>query len=58
MLPEKLSNGLCSLNPGQDRLAMVCDMVVDSDGRIDAYQFYPAVIHSHARLTYTEVARS
>ena len=56
MLPEKLSNGLCSLNPGQDRLAMVCDMVVDSDGRIDAYQFYPAVIHSHARLTYTEVA--
>ena len=41
MLPEKLSNGLCSLNPEQDRLAMVCDMVVDSDGRIDAYQFYP-----------------
>ena len=56
MLPEKLSNGLCSLNPEQDRLAMVCDMVVDSDGAIDAYQFYPAVICSHARLTYTEVA--
>ena len=56
MLPEKLSNGLCSLNPDQERLAMVCDMVVDANGGIDAYQFYPAVICSHARLTYTEVA--
>ena len=56
MLPEKLSNGLCSLNPEQDRLAMVCDMVIDGEGAIDAYQFYPAVICSHARLTYTEVA--
>jgi ribonuclease R len=56
MLPEKLSNGLCSLNPGEDRLAMVCDMLVDTAGVITAYQFYPAVIHSHARLTYTEVA--
>ena len=56
MLPEKLSNGLCSLNPDVERLAMVCDMVVRDDGRIDAYQFYPAVINSHARLTYTEVA--
>jgi ribonuclease R len=56
MLPEKISNGLCSLVPGEDRLAMVCDMVVDTEGRVDAYQFYPAVIHSHARLTYTEVA--
>jgi ribonuclease R len=56
MLPEKLSNGLCSLNPGQDRLAMVCDMLVHEDGTIRAYQFYPAVIHSHARCTYTEVA--
>jgi ribonuclease R len=56
MLPEKLSNGLCSLNPEQDRLAMVCDMVIDSEGAIDAYQFYPAIICSHARLTYTEVA--
>ena len=56
MLPEKLSNGLCSLNPEQDRLAMVCDMVIATDGAIDAYQFYPAVICSHARLTYTEVA--
>ncbi len=56
MLPEKLSNGLCSLNPDVDRLTMVCDMVLGSDGAIDAYQFYPAVICSHARLTYTEVA--
>ncbi len=56
MLPEKLSNGLCSLNPEQDRLAMVCDMIVTADGSIDAFQFFPAVICSHARLTYTEVA--
>ena len=55
MLPEKLSNGLCSLNPGVDRLALVSDMVVDPKGRIKAYQFYPAVIHSAARLTYNEV---
>ena len=56
MLPEKLSNGLCSLNPEEDRLAMVCDMLVTAAGDIHAYQFYPAVICSHARLTYTEVA--
>ncbi len=56
MLPEKLSNGLCSLNPGVDRLATVCDMVVDAAGEVTAYQFYPAVMRSHARLTYTEVA--
>ena len=56
MLPEKLSNGLCSLNPGEDRLSMVCDMVIGSLGEIEAYQFYPAVIHSHARFTYTQVA--
>jgi ribonuclease R len=56
MLPEKLSNGLCSLNPEQERLAMVCDMVVAEDGELHAYQFYPAVIRSHARFTYTEVA--
>ncbi|MFN8900018.1 MAG: ribonuclease R [Pseudomonadota bacterium] len=56
MLPEKLSNGLCSLNPDVERLAMVCDMLVHGDGGIRAYQFYPAVICSHARLTYTEVA--
>jgi ribonuclease R len=56
MLPEKLSNGLCSLNPDVERLAMACDMVVTADGKVQAYQFYPAVINSHARLTYTEVA--
>ncbi len=56
MLPEKLSNGLCSLNPDVDRLCMVCDMFVTSDGEVSAYQFYPAVMHSHARFTYTEVA--
>ncbi|RVT54515.1 ribonuclease R [Rubrivivax albus] len=56
MLPEKLSNGLCSLNPDVERLAMVCDMVVQGDGSVEAYQFYPAVIRSHARFTYTEVA--
>jgi ribonuclease R len=55
MLPEKLSNGLCSLNPDVDRLVMVCDCVISAKGVIDAYQFYPAVMHSHARLTYTEV---
>ena len=56
MLPEKLSNGLCSLNPAVDRLCMVCDMFVTSEGIVDAYQFYHAVMWSHARFTYTEVA--
>ena len=56
MLPEKLSNGLCSLNPDEDRLSMVCDMVIDAQGEVHAYQFYAAVINSHARFTYTEVA--
>ena len=56
MLPEKLSNGLCSLNPDENRLAMVCDMLIGEDGEQGAYQFYPATIRSHARLTYTEVA--
>lgn len=56
MLPEKLSNGLCSLNPNVDRLTLVCDMVISSEGEVTAYQFYPAVMHSAARFTYTEVA--
>ena len=56
MLPEKLSNGLCSLNPDVDRLCMVCDMLITAKGDVHAYQFYPAVMHSHARFTYTEVA--
>ncbi len=56
MLPEKLSNGLCSLNPKVDRLCVVCDMLISADGELHAYQFYDAVMRSHARLTYTEVA--
>ncbi len=56
MLPEKLSNGLCSLNPNVDRLTLVCDAVINAKGEVHAYQFYPAVIHSAARFTYTEVA--
>ncbi len=56
MLPEKLSNGLCSLNPEVERLCMVCDMLITAKGDIHAYQFYPAVMFSHARFTYTEVA--
>ena len=55
MLPEKLSNGLCSLNPEVDRLVLVADMVIDADGSVRAYQFYEAVMHSAARLTYDEV---
>ncbi|MEW6313483.1 MAG: ribonuclease R [Pseudomonadota bacterium] len=56
MLPEVLSNGLCSLNPDVDRLCMVCDMAIDHHGAIQRYRFYPSVMHSHARLTYTKVA--
>jgi ribonuclease R len=57
MLPEKLSNGLCSLNPYVDRLVIVCDMLISAAGRVSSYKFYEAVICSSARLTYTEVAR-
>jgi ribonuclease R len=56
MLPEALSNELCSLRPNVDRLCMVCDMKVANDGRITDYEFYAAVMNSKARLTYTEVA--
>jgi ribonuclease R len=56
MLPEELSNGLCSLNPKVDRLCMVCDMHVSSSGEIGKYRFYPSVMFSQARLTYTQVA--
>ena len=55
MLPEKLSNGLCSLNPAVDRLAMVCEMAITPAGKVARYEFYPAVFRSHARLTYTAV---
>ena len=57
MLPEKLSNGLCSLNPNVERLVLVCDMKVKSNGQVSRYQFYPAIIKSHARLTYSQVSR-
>ena len=56
MLPEALSNGLCSLNPNVDRLCMVCEMVINTDGNVDSYQFHQAVMNSKARLTYTDVA--
>ena len=56
MLPEKLSNGLCSLKPDVERMCMVCDMLVNTQGEVHAYQFYPAVMFSQARFTYTEVA--
>ncbi|SDJ27186.1 ribonuclease R [Pseudomonas indica] len=56
MLPEELSNGLCSLNPHVDRLAMVCEMTISRSGKLSDYQFYEAVIHSHARLTYNKVS--
>ncbi len=55
MLPEKLSNGICSLNPDVERMAMVCDMSIGSTGKIGPYRFYPAVFRSHARLTYNKV---
>lgn len=59
MLPESLSNGLCSLNPDVDRLVLVCDMVIPASGAkagtVTAYQFYNAVMHSHARTTYTNI---
>ncbi|MHC5349520.1 ribonuclease R [Pseudomonas sp. A46] len=57
MLPEVLSNGLCSLNPQVDRLAMVCEMTLSRAGKMTGYEFYEAVIHSHARLTYTKVSQ-
>ncbi len=56
MLPEELSNGLCSLNPNVERLCMVCDMQIDHAGTIVKYRFYPSVMLSKARLTYTQVA--
>lgn len=56
MLPEKLSNGLCSLNPHVDRLTLVCEMLLDAEGKVTRFKFFEGVIHSHARLTYTQVA--
>lgn len=56
MLPEALSNGLCSLNPDVERLCMICDMQIDAVGVVQKYQFYPSVMRSKARMTYTKVA--
>ncbi|WP_375751628.1 ribonuclease R [Vibrio sp. HN007] len=55
MLPEVLSNGLCSLNPQVDRLCMVCEMTVSASGKLSGYKHYEAVMNSHARLTYNKV---
>jgi ribonuclease R len=57
MLPERLSNDLCSLVPHVERLCMACDMRIAADGEMKSYKFYPAVMLSHARLTYTKVAQ-
>ena len=54
MLPEGLSNDLCSLMPEVDRLSLVCQMHINSQGQLEGYKFYPGIIHSHARLTYNE----
>ena len=58
MLPEAISNGLCSINPEVDRLCMVCEMFVNKQGEIESYDFKEAVMRSHARLTYTQVAQA
>ena len=55
MLPEILSNGLCSLNPEVDRLAMVCEITISATGKLSGYKFYEGLIRSHARLTYNQV---
>lgn len=56
MLPEILSNGLCSLKPAVDRLCIVCDLLISASGKITRYSFYEGIMRSHARLTYTKVA--
>lgn len=55
MLPKKLSNGLCSLVPGEDRLCMAAELIIDQKGQLKKTSFSPAVMHSHARLTYDQV---
>lgn len=57
MLPEQLSNGLCSLKPKVDRLCLVCEMSISANGRLSRYKFYEGIMHSHARLTYTTVGQ-
>lgn len=55
MLPFRLSNGICSLNPGEDRCTLTCDMEINADGKVVHHEIYPSVIRSHARLTYNNV---
>lgn len=55
MLPPKLSNGICSLNPNVDRLAMTCEMVINHNGKVTEYEIYPSLIQSNHRMTYDEV---
>src|SRR5262249_54094222 len=55
MLPEVLSNGLCSLKPNVDRLTQVCEMTINAKGKVTQYRFFESVINSHARLTYNQV---
>jgi ribonuclease R len=57
MLPHVLSNGLCSLKPNVDRLCVACDMSISTSGEVTQYQFYPAIMRSHARLTYDKVMK-
>lgn len=57
MLPKRLSNGICSLNPGEERLAMSCEMEIDEQGRVVNHRIFPSVMKSHARMTYKAVNR-
>lgn len=57
MLPKRLSNGICSLNPGEERLAMSCEMEIDEQGRVVKHRIFPSVMRSHARMTYKAVNR-
>lgn len=55
MLPKALSNGICSLNAGVDRLAMACEMIITPDGKVSSYEIFPTIIHVYRRLSYTIV---
>ncbi len=55
MLPQKLSNGICSLLPHEDRLTLTCEMEMDADGEVIAYDIFPSIIESKQRMTYTDV---